>query len=125
MDLETYPDEVLVHRSDDIICHANHCLYSDGYRYENDESRENSVARCDRMNSLLQAHKGNLNLKTLQTILADHGSKPYAICWHADASKPHQKQMRTLDSMVYVLERGEAWIAKGNPCETAFAGYAV
>lgn len=125
MDLEAYPDEVLIHRSDDIICHTNHCLYSDGYRYENDEYRANSVDRCDRMGSLLKINSGKLNLEELETLLGDHESKPNTICWHIDKSKPHQKQVRTLDSMIYIPERREAWIAKGNPCSTPFVKYAV
>jgi isopenicillin-N N-acyltransferase-like protein len=125
VDLETYPDRINTSRSDSILWHANHCIYSKGLRYENAEYRANSVGRCDRMEELLEANKGKLNLKRLQSFLSDHTSKPNAICWHVDESKPKQKQTRTLDSMVYIPEKREAWIAKGVPCSTKFERYAA
>jgi len=125
MDIESYPDRVLTHSSDDIIWHTNHCLYSKGLRYENDEYRSNSVARCDRIESLLHSNNSKLDLKLLQSFLSDHENAPNSICWHVDPKKPTPKQVRTLDSMIYVPEKKEAWIAKGNPCQTAFVRYIV
>lgn len=125
VDLETYPDEMFVHRSDDVIYHANHCLYSEGYEFENTEYRANSITRCDRMGALIGAHRGNLDLKRLQAFLSDHEGKPHTICRHPDPSKPHYKRARTLDGMIFVPEKREAWFAKGNPCETPFVRYPV
>jgi isopenicillin-N N-acyltransferase like protein len=125
VDLETYPDRIIPATSDSILWHANHCIYSEGLRYENDEYRANSVGRCDRMAALLESKRGNLDRGTLQTFLSDHDSKPNSICWHVDPSKPKPKQVKTLDSMIYVPQKREAWIAKGNPCSTEFVRYAV
>jgi len=125
VDLETYPDRILKSSSDSILWHANHCLYSEGLQYENEEYRSNSVGRCDRMQTLLESKRGDLDRETLQSFLSDHKSKPNSICWHVDPSKPRQKQVKTLDSMVYIPEKREAWIAKGNPCSTEFVKYAV
>jgi len=125
MDVESYPDMILTHSSDDMIWHTNHCLYQEGLRYENDEYRSNSVTRCDRIESLLRANDGKLDLQLLQSFLSDHENAPNSICWHVNPSKPVPKQSRTLDSMIYVPEKREAWIAKGNPCQTAFVKYIV
>jgi isopenicillin-N N-acyltransferase-like protein len=125
VDLETYPDRILKSSSDSILWHANHCLFSEGLRYENDQYRANSVGRCDRMQQLLESKSGSLDRETLQSFLSDHESKPNSICWHVDPSKPPQKQTKTLDSMVYISEKREAWIAKGNPCSTEFVKYTV
>ncbi|HKM77676.1 MAG TPA: carcinine hydrolase/isopenicillin-N N-acyltransferase family protein, partial [Candidatus Bathyarchaeia archaeon] len=125
MDIESYPDRVLTHSSDDLIWHTNHCLYSKGLQYENNEYRSNSVARCDRIESLLHSNNSKLDLKVLQSFLSDHENAPNSICWHVDPKKPTPKQVRTLDSMIYVPEKKEAWIAKGNPCQTAFVRYIV
>jgi isopenicillin-N N-acyltransferase like protein len=125
VDLETYPDRIITSSSDSILWHTNHCIYQKGLRYENDEYRANSVDRCDRMQSLLEANRGKLNLKLLESFLSDHESKPNSICWHVDQAKPKQKRTRTLDSMIYVPEKKEAWIAKGVPCSTEFVRYAA
>jgi hypothetical protein len=125
VDLETYPDRIFTISSDRTIWHANHCVYSKDVRYENGEYRANSQGRCDRMQQLVEASAGGLDLKKLESFLSDHDSKPNSICWHVDGSKPVQKQTRTLDSMVYIPEKREAWIAKGNPCSTPFVRYAA
>jgi isopenicillin-N N-acyltransferase-like protein len=125
MDLETYPDRVFVRRSEEMVWHTNHCIYAQGLRYENDDYRANSVARCERIDALLSEHKGKLDLKTLQGFLSDHKNRPNSICWHVDESKPRPQRTKTLDSMVYIPEKREAWIASGNPCENAFVRYTI
>ena len=124
-DVEAYPDDVLVRTSGDMLWHTNHCLYSVGFNYESDESHKNSVTRCSRVEALLRAGRGRLDLETLEGILADHENKPDSICLHVNSAKPRPKQERTLDSMIFVPERKEAWIAHGNPCEAGFEKYVV
>jgi isopenicillin-N N-acyltransferase-like protein len=125
VDAETYPDTILKHDSNDVIWHTNHCIYSDGFQHENAEYRSSSVARCDRMKSLLESERGKLELNVLQKFLRDHSNRPHSICLHVDSSKSVPKQSRTLDGMIYVPEKREAWIAKGNPCESTFVQYTV
>lgn len=125
VDLETYPDRIFKSSSDSMLWHANHCIYSSGLSYETDEYRSNSVGRCGRMETLLESKRGSLDRETLQSFLADHESKPNTVCWHVDHTRPRQKQTKTLDSMIYIPEKREAWIAKGNPCSTEFVKYTV
>ena len=125
MDVEYYPDGIKTYRPKDMLWHTNHCLYSEGKRYEDDDFRSNSVTRCSRIEALLRAGKGRLDLKTLQGFLSDHEGMPDSVCWHPNPAKPREKRLKTLDSMIYLPESREAWIAKGNPCETAFVMYSA
>jgi isopenicillin-N N-acyltransferase-like protein len=127
MDVEANPLTVTVKRSEDIIHHANHYLYgTNGFKDpKSDEYRANSVARCDRMAELINRNKGRLNLKLLQGLLRDHENKPDTICAHVNPAKPKAHHSRTLDGMIYVPEKREAWITKGNPCENEFVRYTI
>lgn len=124
-DVEAYPDNVLVRNSGDMLWHTNHCLYSTGFDYESEESRKNSVTRCSRVEALLKTGRGKLGLDSLEGIAADHENKPDSICLHVNPAKSKPKQERTLDSMIFIPERKEAWIAHGNPCEVRFEEYTV
>ena len=57
--------------------------------------------------------------------MADHENGTNSICLHVDPNKPKPKQERTLDSMIYVPNKREAWLANGNPCEVEFQRYTV
>jgi len=127
MDVEASPVSVSVRRSEEILHHANHYLYgTDGFTdAKSNEYRANSVARCDRMAELINQNKGQLNLKLLQGFLRDHANKPNTICAHVNPAKSKAHHSRTLDGMIYVPEKREAWITKGNPCENEFIRYIV
>jgi isopenicillin-N N-acyltransferase-like protein len=127
MDVEANPLNVMVRRSDDILHHANHYLYgTNGFTDpKSGEYRANSVARCDRMAELINRNKGKLNLKLFQQFLRDHENKPNTICAHVNPARPQAHHSRTLDGMVYVPEKREAWITKGNPCENEFVRYSI
>jgi len=127
MDVEANPLKVTVRRSEDILHHANHYLYgTNGFTDpKSEEYRANSVARCERMSELINSNKGKLNLNLFQRFLRDHENKPDTICAHVNPAKPSAHHSRTLDGMIYVPERREAWITKGNPCENEFVRYTV
>jgi isopenicillin-N N-acyltransferase-like protein len=127
MDVEASPVGVTVRRSEEILHHANHYLYgTNGFTDpKTGEYRANSVARCDRMAELINRNKGKLNLKLFQGFLRDHENKPNTICDHVNPARPKPHQGRTLDGMIYVPEKKEAWITKGNPCENEFVRYNI
>jgi hypothetical protein len=124
-DIEANPSKVQVMRSDDNLVHSNHYLCptkgvtikkrSPGYR--------NSFARCSAMEGLVESRKGSLTLDDFQTFLRDHQNAPDSICAHVDKSKPAWHQGLTVDGMVFISEKKEGWIAKGNPCQTEFFRY--
>ena len=124
-DVEAYPDRVLKRQSDNVLWHTKHCLYSEGRKYENDQSRTNSETRCTRIEALLANNNGRLDLRMLEGFMADHENGTNSICLHVDPNKPKPKQERTLDSMIYVPDKREAWLANGNPCEVEFQSYTV
>jgi isopenicillin-N N-acyltransferase-like protein len=126
-DVEANPLRVTVTRSDDVLHHANHYLYgTEGFTEpKSDDYRVNSEARCDRMAELIERDKEKLNLTTFQRFLRDHENRPNTICAHVNPAKPKVHHSRTLDGMIYVPEKREAWISKGNPCENEFVGYVV
>jgi hypothetical protein len=127
MGVEANPLRVTVRRSEDILHHANHYLYgTNGFTDpKTGEYRANSVARCDRMAELTNRNKGKLDLKAFQGFLRDHENKPNTICAHVNPVRPKAHHSRTLDGMIYVPEKREAWLTKGNPCENEFVRYSV
>jgi hypothetical protein len=127
MDVEATPVGVIVKRSNDILHHANHYLYgTEGFTDpKSNEYRANSVARCDRMAQLIEHNKGKLNMQFFQGFLRDHENKPNTICAHINPAKSKAHHSRTLDGMIYVPEKREAWITKGNPCKNEFVKYAI
>ena len=127
MDVEANPLNVVVRRSEGILHHANHYLYgTEGFTDpKKDEYRVNSEARCDRMAELMTRDNGRLNLKLFQAFLRDHENKPNTVCAHVNPARPKAHHSRTLDGMIYVPEKKEAWITKGNPCENEFVRYTI
>ncbi|MGA2664868.1 MAG: C45 family peptidase [Nitrososphaerales archaeon] len=124
-DIEANPSKIQVMRSDEDLVHSNHYLrptkgvtikkQSPGYK--------NSFARCSAMEGLVESKKGSLTLQDFQTFLCDHQNAPDSICAHVDKSKPAWHQGLTVDGMVFISEKKEGWIAKGNPCQTEFFRY--
>jgi isopenicillin-N N-acyltransferase-like protein len=126
-DVEANPTKTQVMRSDDALYHANHYLcatkgFNEG---KSEEYATNSKFRCARMGSLINEHMKELSLDVLEGFLRDHENRPNTICAHVNHAKPEGHWSRTLDGMIYVPEKREAWIAKGNPCETEFMRYTV
>jgi isopenicillin-N N-acyltransferase like protein len=126
-DIEANPSKIGVMRSDEMLYHANHYLCpTEGYTV-NEESPGfiNSSTRCSRMGELMESSKGSLDLKRFETFLRDHKSRPDSICAHVDETAQPWNQGLTVDGMIYIPEKLEAWIAKGPPCETEFVRYSL
>lgn len=125
--VEVTPYETRIMHSDDILYHTNHFMSPvsglTGLTWEGfyDSSRH----RCDRMKELLLSNTGKLNLGLLQSFLRDHANGVDSICSHPDPAQPRHIQHQTFDSMIYIPEKREAWIAKGNPCQSEYAKYVI
>jgi isopenicillin-N N-acyltransferase-like protein len=124
--VEASPSGVQVMKSQSFVYHANHYLCPvEGYQERTSgEYYKNSNLRCERMGQLLRSAKF-IDFEYLKNVLRDHEGHPYGICRHVDTKRPKEKRSRTLDGMIYIPERKEAWIAKGNPCENEFVRYAL
>jgi isopenicillin-N N-acyltransferase-like protein len=127
VNIEANPLKLELTKSQNVLFHANHYLCStDGFNEsKTDAYLANSKARCDRMAQLLNQNKGSLDLSKLQNFLRDHENRPNTICAHPNPSKPKWRWSRTLDGMIYISEKREAWISKGNPCQNEFCRYTV
>ena len=128
--VEANPDKVQVSYSETILFHANHYLcstkdFSDKIG-KDDGVSVSSLARCNRMESLMKANSEKLELFLLQGFLRDHENRPYSICAHkSESGSPIVNTSKTIDSMIFIPEEREAWIAKGNPCENKFVSYRI
>ena len=126
--VETNPFKVETTRADDVLYHANHYLWCPVEGFSQAKSAEylkNSAFRCERMKALIETNKGKLDLSLLESILRDHENRPNTICAHVNESRSRAHWSRTLDGMIYIPEKKEAWITHGNPCEAEFVKYTV
>jgi isopenicillin-N N-acyltransferase like protein len=126
-DVESTPRAIEVIRSDDLVYHANHFVCSKDPRIGSQKQKRfnNTRMRCDRIEALLRSKAGELDLATLENSLRDHGNWPNSICCHLGAREGSGAKVKTFDSMIYVPERREAWLTRGNPCENEFVRYAL
>ncbi len=132
-DVEANPERLQIIRSSDILYHTNHYLRPTevSVGFESGELHENSLYRCERIKNLLASGRGKLDLRTLQGFLRDHRTEdfqrndPYSLCCHVNPSRAALPNYRTINSMIYVSEKLEAWITSGNPCENEFIRYSV
>jgi isopenicillin-N N-acyltransferase-like protein len=125
--VEATPNGTQVTTSDEALFHANHylCPVNGFGEKKTGDYYVNSTTRCNRIQEILTEKTGKLNLVLLEEALRDHGGAPNSICSHVNTSKPRERWSRTLDGMIYIPERREAWIAKGNPCASTFYRYSI
>lgn len=126
--VESNPMKVEVTKSADLLYHANHYIFCpvEGFsEAKSPEYRKNSTSRCNRMQDLIESNKGKLTLPMLEGFLRDHENRPDMICSHVNHNRTRAHWSRTLDGMIYMPEKREAWIAHGNPCESEFERYTV
>lgn len=74
--------------------------------------------RGQRLNYLLHKRKGEITEADIMENLKDHYGYPASICNHAG-----RENMQTIASILYCVNKGYAWIAWGNPCETPYEKY--
>ena len=123
-DLETTPESVTVTLSDEMLYHSNHYLYSTDPRIGPQDTAgfQNTKLRLQRITDLMEPMNGRFNLETLESFLGDHGNRPDSICCHS-GERPSNPDGRTFDGMIYIPEKREAWITRGNPCQNEFIRY--
>ena len=77
------------------------------------------------MSKLLREKPGKIDLETFMELTKDHANYPDSICRHLNPSDPPEEQFKTFDALIFVPAKGEAWIARGNPCESKYHKYTV
>lgn len=109
------------------LVHSNHFLCAAHGCQENyDCSLPDSFPRLSRIRALIADRIGRLNVADMQRILSDHSGHPVGICRH-----PHEGHSdpilpasgKTVAALIAEPARGLLHVAKGNPCENAFATY--
>jgi isopenicillin-N N-acyltransferase-like protein len=126
VNLETTPRHVEATEAPDLLVHSNHYRFAPPSVTDEPgtQGSENSRLRLERIRELTERRLGRLDLPTLEECLRDHAHRPDSICAHAGES-PSDPLGRTFDAMVYVPEKREAWLTRGNPCENDFVRYAA
>jgi isopenicillin-N N-acyltransferase-like protein len=84
-----------------------------------------SVLRLRRLQRLLEARRGGLDVATLREVLSDHFSHPDGVCAHPDPGFPPVEQYATQFSIVMDLDGPAVWLAQGNPCQSAYGRLAT
>ena len=74
--------------------------------------------RGQRLNELLKKERGSITANYLMECLKDHYEGPGSVCNHLT-----DRNLKTIASMIYVLDQGYAWMAWGNPCENEYQRY--
>jgi len=109
------------------IAHSNHYVCGPHACATNfARSLPDSFPRLERMRILLQARLGRLTVADLKEFLSDHAGHPTGICRHPHTG-PDDPMLpssgRTVASLIAEPDRGLLHVARGNPCESAFATY--
>jgi len=107
--------------------HSNHYLTESTFRDQVTAQRisPSTIIRSNRMNKLLSRNLGRINIETCFGFLKDHASYPTSICTHPNEDIPPEMRMKTMDSMVFSLERREIHITRDNPCKVPFKRYTL
>ena len=123
--IEATPSDVDVSFSSEYIGHANHYV-SERYRAtQNQDVSPSSIARHERINTLLRENHGDIDLQACMSFLRDHANYPSSICCHPTESPDPKQRMLTLDSWISVPAKREFWIAHGSPCKNEFVRFSL
>jgi isopenicillin-N N-acyltransferase-like protein len=101
------------------LAHTNHFTCQ---KYATPENAQRSLAdsylRLDRINSLIKARYGSIQVDDMKGILSDHSGYPTSIC-------RHDARMCTVASMISEPARRCMHVAVANPCQHKYVTYAV
>jgi isopenicillin-N N-acyltransferase-like protein len=126
-DIEATPTDYDHQYSDKMIVHANHFV-SQRMRIERDLIKGRSAGtyiRQNRMERLLHGNAGKIDAKFLMSVLRDHVNHPNSICAHPNPADPEWLRGKTLDSIIWIPARREAWLAKNPPCKSKYYKYDI
>jgi isopenicillin-N N-acyltransferase-like protein len=118
VDVELTPEGIeLVEADDDIIVHANHFVSPALARRDAlKHTLPDSPGRHSRLLGLLRERRGHIEVRDLQTALADHLNSPVSVC-------RHQPDVETIVSIIAEPEEGRLHVSIGHPCTGSFAIY--
>lgn len=123
VDLETTPTrDAAIEPQDGLLAHANHYLSAELRDEERSPERSwaNSAARQARIEALLAAERGRLDLARMEAIMRDRAGLPDAIC---DAPGDNEFDSSTVASVIAAPALGQLWVAVGPPDRHPYQRY--
>jgi isopenicillin-N N-acyltransferase like protein len=96
------------------MAHANHFTAPGMTDLDRDDDLLNSWLRQARVERLLARHWGELDVPTLQAIMADHANWPRSVCKHH--APESDLDYGTIGSVVIDVTARTLWACAGNPC---------
>ncbi len=127
INIEASPDDFWVFYGEKgWITHTNHFLATFITGLSQDKGKvilPDTFQRLGRINALLAANEGKVDLETCKVMLSDHRNHPDSICRHEDPRDPEGKQLASVYGTVMDLTEGVIWISESNPCAGDFRAF--
>jgi len=121
VDLETSPTSAARLAVKGALAHTNHFFDPAALGIEQPlDARSSTYRRCDRMQRLLEQHRGRLDDSRLIELLQDHEGHPQSLCAHPSPLWPESEAYATVLGVVMDLNTRTLLAAPGNPCVTPF-----
>jgi isopenicillin-N N-acyltransferase-like protein len=114
----------LIHPENDLLSHSNHFVSSTPFKDMVKDEWPDTLARRERMGSLLEGQAGAITTETMESILADDEGSPNAICRFPDPGDHPIDQNGTVASIVMDLTARTCEIAAGPPSEHSYSNFA-
>jgi isopenicillin-N N-acyltransferase-like protein len=99
--------------------HANHLEAPEFQGYET--APENSCHRRRRLQELLEGATEPITVEHVQGFYRDHANAPHSVCAHPFPGR----NVQTVASLIGDLTAREMHLAKGSPCQAAYATYTL
>lgn len=96
------------------LAHGNHFVSTDLRHLDRDDDLLNSRLRAHRVEKLLGARWGGIDVGTLKAVMADHANWPKAVCKHH--APESDLDYGTIGSVVIDVTERVIWACAGNPC---------
>lgn len=145
LDIELTSDGPELIRDDGagFIAHSNHFLCAAHACEANfSQGLPDSFGRLERMRSQIREKFGSITVDDMKAMLSDHAGFPTSICRHPESQKQTAlpgmsvppktvanpmlgPEGKTVAALIAEPARGLLHVAKGNPCEHAFAEYTL
>lgn len=104
---------------DGILTHANHFVV-----HQQLDSRIGPKNRDTRLEMLLRAHQGQINVPCIMECMKDHEYYPESICAHNSNLPGYElKDFMTVASLIIDFAAETAFICAGPPCEGEYIPY--
>ena len=120
LDIEALREKAAVlYGADGLLVHANHLEAPEFQGLE--KPSDNSLARRERMEELLQDAKTPVTVADIQNIYRDHANAPHSLCAHPFPGR----NLETVASIIGDLTNRELHATKGAPCRAPYATYTI